>query len=202
MKVGGLGPASVGYGLTMMTGSTNPQTIVEVLMRDHGKVEALLARLDSEPQSGMEQYFCELREELVRHEVAEEMIVYPAFRTRVPLSNAIADARVAEQAEAERVLADLDGADPTTAVFRERLTALRSDVLTHARAEENEVFPLMKRAIPHKEMVALAENYEKALMLAPTHPHPHAPDTPPGNIVLGPIAALVDHFRDAMRGAA
>jgi hypothetical protein len=37
--------------------------------------------------------------------------------------------------------------------------------------------------------------------MAPTHPHPNAPDTPPGNMVLGPVAALADRFRDAMRKA-
>jgi len=37
--------------------------------------------------------------------------------------------------------------------------------------------------------------------MAPTHPHPNAPDTPPGNMVLGAVAALADRFRDAMRKA-
>ncbi len=38
----------------------------------------------------------------------------------------------------------------------------------------------------------------KAKGLAPTHPHPHAPNTPPGNIV-GGAAAAVDKVRDAVR---
>ncbi|MHB1585046.1 MAG: NAD-dependent epimerase/dehydratase family protein [Acidimicrobiales bacterium] len=30
-------------------------------------------------------------------------------------------------------------------------------------------------------------------------PHPHAPDTPPGNLLVGPAAALIDRVRDAFR---
>ena len=45
----------------------------------------------------------------------------------------------------------------------------------------------------------MGERYERAKASAPTHPHPHAPNTPPGNVVLGPIAALADRIRDAAR---
>jgi Thiamine pyrophosphate enzyme, N-terminal TPP binding domain len=34
----------------------------------------------------------------------------------------------------------------------------------------------------------------------PTHPRPRAPDTPPGNRLLGPVAALFDKARDAIKG--
>jgi hypothetical protein len=32
--------------------------------------------------------------------------------------------------------------------------------------------------------------------LAPTHPHPNAPDTPPGNVVGGAAAGMLDKARD------
>lgn len=52
-------------------------------------------------------------------------------------------------------------------------------------------------AVAVDERVELGRRYVKAKDAAPTHPHPHAPDTPPGNVVLGPVAALVDRVRDA-----
>jgi hypothetical protein len=36
--------------------------------------------------------------------------------------------------------------------------------------------------------------------MAPTHPHPSAPDKPPANKLLAPGAALVDRMRDALTG--
>jgi hypothetical protein len=37
---------------------------------------------------------------------------------------------------------------------------------------------------------------------APTHPHPQAPSKPPFNLVLGPIATIVDRVKDAARSHA
>ncbi|HUR08087.1 MAG TPA: hypothetical protein VM347_36465 [Nonomuraea sp.] len=36
--------------------------------------------------------------------------------------------------------------------------------------------------------------------IAPTRPHPSAPDTPPGNKLLGPATGLIDRLRDALSG--
>jgi hypothetical protein len=33
---------------------------------------------------------------------------------------------------------------------------------------------------------------------APTRPHPHAPAAPPGNLLAGPVAAVVDRVRDVV----
>jgi len=43
--------------------------------------------------------------------------------------------------------------------------------------------------------VDLGSRYEKAKASAPTRPHPHAPDTPPANKMLGPIAVLFESAR-------
>lgn len=40
-------------------------------------------------------------------------------------------------------------------------------------------------------------SFETVFHPAPTHPHPSAPDTPPGNLVAGPVGALFDRIRDA-----
>lgn len=41
---------------------------------------------------------------------------------------------------------------------------------------------------------------EQAKKLAPTRPHPSAPDHAPLNKLLGPGAGLVDRMREAMSG--
>ena len=51
-----------------------------------------------------------------------------------------------------------------------------------------------------QEMVsALHEKMAKAKAMAPTHPHPNAPNTPPGNLMAGPLAAMADKVRDLLR---
>lgn len=180
---------------------TQLTSVIQLLKRDHENAEALLEALDGTPQDELGDYFCNLREELVRHEVAEELIVYPAFRRNVPGGDAIADACIAEQSKAEETLASLDKQDATSSSFRTQLTELRQSVLAHARHEERAVFPALEANTGTAELEELGERYEKALKAAPTHPHPHAPNTPPGNIVTGPLASLVDRLRDAMSAA-
>jgi hemerythrin superfamily protein len=138
---------------------------------------------------------------LVGHEVAEEEVLYPAIRKYVDGGDDLADARLREQAEAESLLHDIQTLDPNTEYFLASFIKLRADVLRHAEAEEQTVFPALASAVAPDEQVRLGKRYERAKQAAPTHPHPHAPDTPPANIVIGPIAAFVDRVRDAVREA-
>lgn len=177
------------------------RSIVDLVLRDHEKAKSLLAGIDVQGTDQLEEYFCSLREELVRHEVAEELVVYPAFRKHVSGADAVATACIAEQSEAEETMASLEDEPADTEAFRARLRELRAAVLEHAQHEERDVLPALSAAIGEAELAELGERYERALRMAPTHPHPHAPDTPPGNRVLGPVAALVDRMRDAMRAA-
>ena len=55
----------------------------------------------------------------------------------------------------------------------------------HAQAEENGAFRLLQQSEDADARMTLGQRYEKAKRAAPTHPHPHAPDSPPGNVVLG-----------------
>jgi hemerythrin superfamily protein len=172
-----------------------------LLKADHQTAEALLARFDTTDVSGRDGYFCELVHTLVGHEVAEELVVYPAVRDAAPDGGRVADARLSEQAEAERVLADMEGLDSSTGEFVAKMYQLRDAVLAHASAEESTAFRILEAASTPEQRMELGDRYEKAKAKAPTHPHPHAPDTPPGNKLLGPIAALFDRARDAVHRA-
>lgn len=98
-------------------------------------------------------------------------------------------------------MADLEHLDPGSAEFTETFRKLRDAVLAHAQAEETTAFPLLEQTTTAQHRQALGDRYEKTKDSAPSHPHPHAPDTLPGNRVLGPIAALFDRARDAVQRA-
>lgn len=172
--------------------------IITLLKGDHQAAEALLNRFETVAPSGRDEYFCEVVHLLVGHEVAEELVVYPAVRKDGSVGEQEAEKRIAEQAEAEQLLAEMESDDATTTAFAAKFIQLRESVLAHAQAEETSTFPLLQSATNAEEHRDLGVRYQKAKEKAPTHPHPHAPDTPPGNKVLGPIAALLDRARDAM----
>jgi hypothetical protein len=86
--------------------------------------------------------------------------------------------------------------DPTSSEFMVELLTLRTAVQQHATQEEVEVFPLLAK-LSSETLVSLGENYTAAKAAAPNHPHPNAPDAPPGNTFVGPIVAMIDRIRDA-----
>jgi hemerythrin superfamily protein len=183
-----------------MNGSGDMHTnLVQLLLADHRQAEHLLDRFADVGADRRDEAFCELTYTLVRHEVAEEEVVYPVLRRYVDGGDDLADMRIAEQAKAEELLAEMEKAGVDSAAFPAMFTTLRSEVLAHAQAEELSVFPELTTSVRADELRELGTRYNLAKKVAPNHPHPHAPDTPPGNLVLGPVAAVVDRARDAIR---
>jgi hemerythrin superfamily protein len=182
-----------------MPETTTTGTIIDHLTADHQQIKVLFSDVMFVRPENRADTFCQLVAELVQHEVAEEMVVYPEVRGSSPDAAAAVDARLHEQAEAEQMLAQMESLDPMTPEFTAALTELSIALINHAEAEERGVFPLLRTAEDPPALFELAARYERAKQSAPTHPHPHAPDTPPANKVLGPVTALFDRARDAVR---
>lgn len=74
---------------------------------------------------------------------------------------------------------------------------LIENVRHHVEEEECELFPAVREVLKRKALGELGDDMEKAKGVVATHPHPHAPDTPPANILGGLPAAAIDRARDA-----
>ena len=185
----------------MAEATTGTETdLIELLLQDHREAEALLRQV-GQPGRDQAEVFHEIVHDLVGHEVAEEEIVYPAVRSSVDGGEALAEARIAEQQEAEELMARMEKMDTGSDEFAQSLRRLRDEALTHAKSEEAEVFPRLQEALTPERRSQLGAAYKGAKATAPTHPHPHAPNTPPGNVAAGSIAAVADRVRDAARSA-
>jgi hemerythrin superfamily protein len=170
--------------------------ILEVLARDHDDLEVLLNRFESVELDHKAAWFDQVRENLVRHEVGEEIAVYPHLRRISAAGDRIVGARIEEQAEEEVLLAHLEDIDVRGDAFRKVFADFRKAVLDHTHAEEAVAFPFIRQEKPLHQRGEMARHFETARKLAPTHPHPHAPHNPPGNLIVSPIAALADRIRD------
>jgi hemerythrin superfamily protein len=182
--------------------NTVGEGIVAKLLRDHEGVKQMFAQMDQGGPEQARKMFWDLTKELIRHEVAEEEIVYPEVRKAVPNGDRLANARIKEQSAAEELLAEIEKTGTDDPKFGVRLQKLQKAVLVHAEKEETLIFGPLQQRVERDRLIELGNRYEKAKAAAPTHPHPNAPDTPPGNLALGPVAALVDRARDAMHQVA
>jgi hemerythrin superfamily protein len=174
--------------------------LVSVITSDHREVEAVFKELES--KQGSASHRRDLADhviaELVRHSVAEEQYMYPAARKALPDGDQVADHELEEHAEAEKVMKDLDGLDPEVPEFDRLLGTLIEDVRHHIREEETDLLPKLQEACSSEDLQDLGERVLRAKAMAPTRPHPAAPDKPPANKLLGPGTALVDRMRDAL----
>lgn len=176
-------------------------TLIELLLTDHEEAKALMARFDDLPMERREEAFWTLVATLVKHEVAEEEVLYPAVRKYVDGGDDLAGKRIDEQSDAERILVQMERELKKDAAYMQSFANLRDAVLEHAEAEEQTVFPELASVLDQTQLVELGRRYELAKASAPTHPHPHAPDSPPADVFVGAVASLVDKVRDAVRKA-
>jgi hypothetical protein len=80
------------------------------------------------------------------------------------------------------------------------MTVLMENIRHHIDEEERELFPKLQKRLAPTDLDELGRLLEAAKKVAPTHPHPMAPDTPPGNVIAAPLAKLLDLGRDFARG--
>jgi hemerythrin superfamily protein len=183
--------------------SSQTQDVVDVLTSDHRDVTALIGEIWTVRDPMMRRDLTDTAiSELVRHAVAEEMYVYPAMRKHLPDGEKAVEHDVEEHKQLERVMKQLEALDVSSAEFDERLRELETILADHVQDEETEQFPDLRRQIPHEELVELAGKVQTAKKLAPTRPHPGAPNSELFHKLVGPGVGLVDRLRDKLTGRA
>jgi len=134
----------------------------------------------------------------VRHAVAEEMYVYPAMRKHLPDGDEAVEHDTKEHKELERTMKKLEGVAADSAEFTELLGELEAVLRDHIQDEETEHFPGLRAQVPRDDLVEIAHKVEAAKKLAPTRPHPLAPNNQVFHKLVGPGVGLVDRLRDKL----
>ena len=136
--------------------------------------------------------------ELSVHAAIEEQVLYPAMRRSLADGESRVEEALDEHQAVKETLSDIEKSSDTEE--RDQLLEdLMADVRHHVEEEEGELFPELRAAIGQDELRQMGSALQAAKKMAPTHPHPHAPSTPPGNIVGGVAAAAADKIRDAVQ---
>ena len=176
--------------------------VVAVLSRQHERARELLADLResvavvAELTREMAGPFRDLVELVATHEAGEEIAVYPALRSRLEEGRLAREVMV-EEHEVKQLLARLEKMAPAFFTFPDALAEFEEKLLAHAEHEERAVFPLLEVRIDPAERRELGENFVYRAAGAPSHAHPHSPESAFGNAILGPVLSTMDRVRDA-----
>lgn len=182
---------------------TQDADVIAVLTHDHREVEQMFTALEQLGESDTDrrrQLTEKVIIELVRHSVAEEVYLYPAVRELLPGGDQLADRELAEHAEAEQTMKQLEQTDADVPGHAALLNQLMNEIRAHVHEEEGELFPRLRGSATPEQLAELGHKVQAVKKIAPTRPHPAAPDTPPANKVLGPLTGLVDRMRDTFTG--
>jgi hemerythrin superfamily protein len=170
--------------------------VIRILLEQHARIQDLFDEVASTRGDHKQMVFDELRALLAVHETAEELVLRPVSK---PLAgDGIADARNEEEAEANKVLADLEKLDVTTSDFDTKFAAFRTSVLQHAENEEKQEFPAVLSQCDPDKRRDMGSKLKSVESLAPTHPHPSTAGSTAAQLAVGPFASLVDRTRDAL----
>ena len=140
--------------------------------------------------------------ELVRHSVAEEMYVYPAMKKYLQDGDEAVDHDVEEHKELEQTMKKLESVDAQSPEFKQLLGELEDILRDHVSDEENEQFPQLRAQVPREELIEIGGKVENAKKLAPTRPHPLAPNNEVFHKLVGPGVGLFDRLRGKLTGRA
>jgi len=171
---------------------------ITLLKNDHKAVKRLFRQFEKLGDNAVKsrrELVEKMIEELSVHAAIEEQLFYPTVRESVPET----EDHVLESLEEHHVvkwtlseLVDMKGDEER---FEAKVTVLIESVEHHAGEEEDDLFPLVRKAMGRKELADLGAAMEKAKRTAPTRPHPRAPDTPPGNVAAAKVTGLADRAR-------
>jgi hemerythrin superfamily protein len=186
-----------------MTETSSEHDVVDVLTIDHREATSLIAQIWSTQDPEQRRDLADtLISELVRHSVAEEMYVYPAMKKHLPNGDEAVQHDTEEHKELEQTMKELEAVEPDDARFDELVRQLETTLVDHIDDEEADQFPELRARVPRPELVEMAGKVETAKKLAPTRPHPSAPNAEVFHKLVGPGVGLVDRLRDKLTGRA
>ncbi|MCU1594558.1 MAG: hypothetical protein JWO12_1950 [Frankiales bacterium] len=168
---------------------------IVLLKTDHKTVEKLFKKFEG---LGDQAYVAkravvdDIVKELSIHAAIEEQVFYPALRKELPdLEDDVLEG-LEEHHIVKWTLDELRDLDAQNERFDAKVAVLMESVRHHVEEEETEMFPQVRKGLGRKFLQDLGAELEQAKTVAPKQPHPKAPDTPPGNLVAGPTAAVAD----------
>lgn len=138
---------------------------VELLIKDHENVKGLLEDLlkPDNSQSQRENLLKTIEKELSVHTQIEEEIFYPAFadnKSPDEKKKMYHEAKEEHRAVEKLVLPDLKDTDPDSMEFLGRAKVLKELIEHHVEEEEEEMFPMAKKAMSEDELKELGKKME------------------------------------------
>jgi len=166
--------------------------------KEHDKVRGLIQQILLESdQDKKQRLFNLLVKELATHEVAEEVVIHPAYQ-KIAGKNKTYQKALEQETDFSEILYQLDQeySKNMNRSLNPKLKAAEKDLLKHMHLEERNIFTTLESELSLEELEDLNKRFERVKSFAPTRPHPMGPRTAIGNIAAAPLVSIYDRLRD------
>jgi hypothetical protein len=151
---------------------TDDGSLLALLRSEHAGLHRALDELAVAKPGERPERLRALVKNLVRHELAEEVVVYPAARAAGAIGPQLAEARLDEQHLLDGQLLRLERNALDAETFESVLTAIETNVRTHTVSEERSVLEPLERSVSPERLRRLRYAYEVVRDATPAHPYP------------------------------
>ncbi len=166
--------------------------------RDHVRLDRLLEELGHAEGAHQEDVLHRIARLVFPHAFAEESVLWPELRRRLPDGEKLTLQVEQEHQEVNELWSALERTshdDPERRALLDRLTdVLRQDV----RDEEDLLLPRLQDSLDGPRLRRLGVAWEAVRRAAPTRPHPVVSRRPPGNVLAAAPLTMVDRSRDLL----
>jgi hemerythrin superfamily protein len=177
---------------------------ITLLKNDHKTVNELFKKFEKAGDNAHKtkaKLVEQIIHELAIHAAVEEVAFYPFIKGVSPdLTDDVLES-LEEHHVVKWLLSELETMSPKDERFDAKVTVLIENVRHHVEEEEQEMFPRVRKMLSRSDLQELGEALANAKKVAPTHPHPKAPDEPPYNMVASAVSGLIDRALDTGRQA-
>jgi hemerythrin superfamily protein len=173
---------------------------IQLIKQDHRTVKGLFRKFEKANRTADKQKIGqEIIEELSIHAAIEEQLIYPLLNARgrkleQPVLNALE-----EHHAVKLILAELDKMSADHERYDAKMHVVQESVEEHIEEEEAKLLPRLDEMLDANDRNFLATSMLELKQAVPNHPHPGAPDTPPGALFAGLIAKVADAGKDVVR---
>jgi hemerythrin superfamily protein len=177
---------------------------ITLLKNDHKTVNELFKKFEKAGDNAHKtkaKLVEQIIHELAIHAVIEEVAFYPFIKgVSADLTDDVLES-LEEHHVVKWLLSELETMSPKDERFDAKVTVLIENVRHHVEEEEQDMFPRVRKMLSRSDLQELGDALANAKKVAPTHPHPKAPDEPPFNAIAAAVSGLIDRALDTGKQA-
>ncbi|KAG8805649.1 hypothetical protein FRC17_005405, partial [Serendipita sp. 399] len=176
-------------------------TLTEAVKEDHQEMYDYYHEYELARQKGdvdaQGRWARQLTWEVARHAAGEEIVVYPLLEKYLGEEGVrMANQDRAEHQEVKELLYHLESLTAGDQEYHTTLKKIIDHLKPHNDSEETNDLPSLEKVLGKEESRKAAASFSRTKKLAPTRPHPSAPNKPPYETLAGFLALPMDKIKD------